>query len=146
MVWSSTIKYRLVLYEIILCDVLVTWCCPSQSSLTGVPTLVSPNAAKVDLSALKSSLPRYATSGLSPPMIQWWEAFVQMLEDSWKSTFDVVLSSWLFSDIVHIKQSARLVRVQSPRIPAQLEHMREDEETPIPEVSYLSLRMALINE
>ena len=42
-----------------------------QSIPTGVPTLVTPNEAKVDLKHLKADLPRYASTGLTSATIEW---------------------------------------------------------------------------
>ena len=70
-----------------------------QSIPTGVPTLVTPNEAKVDLKHLKADLPRYASAGLTSATIEWWQSFIESLENSMREQQQsAASSSWLYSE------------------------------------------------
>ena len=105
-----------------------------QSVPTGVPALVTPNRAKVDLMTLKTDIPKYAAGGLGPITIQWWKAFVEMLETTMIPETEGP-SSWLFSELVHLKRSCSLsTTVQRAPLPDQLSVMQQHENRSIPEV------------
>ena len=55
-----------------------------QSLPSGVPGLVVPNEAKVDLKHLRADLPKYAIAGLTSVTVEWWQSFIGTLENSMK--------------------------------------------------------------
>ena len=69
-----------------------------QSLPSGVPDLVIPNEAKVDLKHLRADLPKYATAGLTSVTVEWWQSFIDTLEQSMKEQSSASeSSSWLYS-------------------------------------------------
>ena len=70
-----------------------------QSIPTGVSPFALANTAKVDLSSLKA---KYATSGLGPVTIQWWSAFIEMLEADMK-THKEGSPTWLLTEMLELK-------------------------------------------
>lgn len=104
-----------------------------QSVPSGIPLLVAPNCTKVDLTTLKSDIPKYGTAGLGPVTVQWWKAFVDMLESTMTAQKER-LSSWLFSELVGLKQSSVSITVPRVLLPDQLSLRRQNENRTIPEV------------
>ena len=112
-----------------------------QSLPSGVPGLVIPNEAKVDLKHLRADLPKYATAGLTSVTVEWWQSFIDTLENSMKEQLssDSALpsSSWLYSDLLQLSRTGIRRARSMASLPSQLIAMREMETNPLPEV-YIS--------
>ena len=104
-----------------------------QSVPSGIPSLVAPKCTKMDLPTLKTDIPKYGYAGLGPITVQWWKAFVDMLECTMTAQ-EERSSSWLFSELVHLKQSSMSVTVPRALLPDQLTLRRQNENRSIPEV------------
>lgn len=90
----------------------------------------------MDLPSLKAALPKYATSGLGPVTIQWWSAFIEMLEAAMK-TCKESSPTWLLTELLELKKNAQSSLVEDALVPEQLSQMREIETNTIPEVCTL---------
>lgn len=112
-----------------------------QSLPSGVPGLVVPNEAKVDLKHLRADLPKYATAGLTSVTVEWWQSFIDTLENSMKEQLssDSALpsSSWLYSDLLQLSRTGVRRARSTASLPSQLIAMRETETNPLPEVLHI---------
>ena len=105
-----------------------------QSLPVGVPPFVTANAVKVDLSSLKTALPKYASAGLNEKTIEWWKSFIVSLEFNMTTTQPQPLS-WLFDDLIQLAKSKTTTRrAINVSIPDQLQEMRHAETCQIPQV------------
>ena len=108
-----------------------------QSIPTGVPTLVTPNEAKVDLKHLKADLPRYASAGLTSATIEWWQSFIESLENSMrKQQQSAASSSWLYSELLELARNGVRRGRSMASLSSQLFAMRAAETEALSEVQY----------
>ena len=106
-----------------------------QSIPSGVPALVIPNEAKVDLKHLKADLPKYGTAGLASATIEWWHSFIDSLEKSMREQQQPsASSSWLYSELLELARSGVRRARSVASLPSQLIAMRASEAEPLPEV------------
>ena len=106
-----------------------------QSLPSGVPDLVIPNEAKVDLKHLRADLPKYATAGLTSVTVEWWQSFIDTLEQSMKEQSSASeSSSWLYSELLQLSMNGVRRARSTASLPSQLIAMRELETNPLPEV------------
>ena len=87
----------------------------------------------MDLPSLKAALPKYATSGLGPITMQWWTAFIEMLEANMVAE-EESSQAWLLTELLELKKAAQPRTVETTLIPEQLSQMRGSETATIPEV------------
>ena len=108
-----------------------------QSIPSGVPPLVTPNEAKVDLRHLKADLPKYSSAGLISATIEWWHSFIDSFDKSMRDQQQPAASSsisWLYSELLELARNG-VRRVRSiALLPSQLITMRAAETEPLPEV------------
>jgi hypothetical protein len=108
-----------------------------QSLPSGVPGLVAPNEAKVDLKHLRADLPKYATAGLTSVTVEWWQTFIETLDNSMKEQLSTLpSSSWLYSELLQLSRTGVRRARSMASLPSQLIAMREMETNPLPEVLY----------
>ena len=106
-----------------------------QSLPSGVPDLVTPNEAKVDLKHLRADLPKYATAGLTSVTVEWWQSFIDTLEQSMEEQSSASeSSSWLYSERLQLSMNGVRRARSTASLPSQLIAMRELETNPLPEV------------
>ncbi len=75
---------------------------------------------------MRAALPKYGASGLGPVTVQWWSAFIQMLEDTMSPEIPCSpTSTWLFTELVDLKRSARPGAIELVLVSQQLLNMRE---------------------
>ena len=67
---------------------------------------------------------KYATSGLGPVTIQWWSAFIEMLEADMK-THKESSPTWLLTELLELKKNAQHSSVEDALVPEQLSQMWE---------------------
>lgn len=104
-----------------------------------MPKLVQPNSAKMDMDALKTSIPKF--SCLSHSDLMWWIEFLKALEGSFSENLDPL--QWPYITLKELSRSISTEKEQlqlPPRLVAR--HFKTTE--PIPEVSYYLLHTIYI--
>ncbi len=102
-----------------------------------MPGLVAPNEAEIDLKHLRADLPKYATAGLTSVTVEWWQTFIDTLENSMKEQQSTPpSSSWLYSELLQLSRTGVRRARSMASLPSQLIAMREMETNPLPEVHY----------
>ena len=108
---------------------------------SGVPGLVTPNEAKIDLKHLyvRADLPMYATAGLTLVTVERWQSFIDTLKKSMKeqllqsSASEPSSESWLYSELLHLSKNGIRRARSTASLPSQLIAMR-GETNPLPKV------------
>ena len=110
----------------------------------GIPGLVSPSSAKLDLCGLKRDLAKFHKVGISEPNIDWWHTFLEELEQQMGSIDSV--DSWPLEKIIILKtQLTNRVRQQLDfDIQPTIANLTEQELSEIPEVKLLLYLIMII--
>ena len=87
----------------------------TQGTPAGVPSLVQPSGAKIDIEQLRHDIPKY--NALSEGDKQWWLQFLEETESSLNSTVSVC-STWPLGELLDITES-------HPRVQLNVEHASE---------------------
>ena len=83
--------------------------------------LTSPKLEKLELNTLQTHLPRYTTSGMSSREVQWWTAYISMLQDSSSTGHN---DQWVLQTLERLQTFAHC-HSQTPSLPPILEDLSQ---------------------
>ena len=103
------------------CTVPILTLSHSQSQPQGHVPLTSPKLEKLELNTLQTHLPRYTSSGMSSTEVQWWKAYISMLQDSSSTGHN---DQWVLQILEHLQTFAHC-HSQTPSLPPILEDLSQ---------------------
>ena len=115
---------------------------------SGVPSLVTPNQAKVDLAHLKTDIPKYAAAaGFGTTTTEWWHSFVTSLEDSMRQQQCMsVTRPWLYQELLDLAKNGVRTTRSIVSLPTQLINMRTVETNALPQVCVYAATCTKVND
>ena len=102
----------------------------------GIPNFVAPRGEKLDLPHFKHDLPKYALSNVTSEALQWWDSFVEQIEQSMESSVSTKDTTWPFQEIVEVTRENYSLQEVQQNEPANIRllQLRNAETDTIPEV------------